>query len=236
MPAALFVYTTNLASLAPVTEDGTVTAKTAGVIRVKATLWGSSFANEISVQAVPARMEITPAVAQLSIGERRSFTFKAFDVDGREVPTPAVTWTILHGNGYQSVAASVTSQGAVTAYAESDLVLQAGFSYDPNLAGFQRQSYATIPLKIRPREYYRLRKIPLPSENPGGLYRGMRMNNISPNETGRYVDLPLREPATPRRCSGMESATNPCLPQAGKAQPGLKSHWRNHRQRYERPW
>jgi hypothetical protein len=88
---------------------------------------------------------------------------------------------VLHGNGFTSVAASVSPQGAVYALAESDLVLQAGFNYEPTLAGFQRQSYTTIPLKIRPREAYRLRKIPAEKQ---GLTAAL--NNISPTESATW--------------------------------------------------
>lgn len=186
---AQFQYSTNLGSGAPVAADGTVTALAAGVIRIRAALGGASFYNEIAVQAVPARMEITPASAAMTIGERRSFTFKAFDVNGREIPTPSINWSVLHGNGFNSVAASVNAQGAVTALAEGDLSLRAGFDYVPYLPGFQRQSYATIPLKIRPRQSYRLRRIPLPEDNPGGLFRGIRMANISPNESGQFLQI-----------------------------------------------
>lgn len=185
--AAQFQYTTNLAEKAPVTADGTVTAKVPGVVRVKATLWGSSFANEISVQSVPARMEITPGPVTVLIGERQQFSFKAYDANGQEVTTPAVTWSVLHGNGSSSVAARVTQQGLVTGLAESDLFLQAGFVYEPYMPGFQRQSYASIPVKVRPRESYRLRKIRLPDENPGGLYRGLRLSQPVANESGQFL-------------------------------------------------
>jgi hypothetical protein len=186
--SAQFQYSTNLGSRAPVAADGTVTALAAGVIRVRAALT-ANFSNEIAVQAVPARMEITPASAAMTMGERRTFAFKAFDVNGREIPTPTVNWSVLHGNGFNSVAASVNAQGVVTALAESDLSLRAGFDYDPYLPGFQRQSYTTIPLRIRPRESYRLRKIPLPEENPGGLFRGPRMVDIAPNESGQFLQV-----------------------------------------------
>lgn len=186
--AARFQYSTSLGSAAPVSDDGIVTALAAGVIRVRAA-FRSNFYNEIAVQSVPARMEITPASAAMTIGERRSFAFKAFDVNGREIPTPTVNWSVLHGNGFNSVAASVNAQGAVTALAEGDLTLRAGFDYQPYMPGFQRQSYTTIPLRIRPRQAYRLRKIPLPTENPGGLFRGPRLVNISPNEIGQFLQI-----------------------------------------------
>ncbi len=106
---AVAVWTSSDTTVATVAADGQVTAgAAAGQATLRATV--GSVHGEASVtvtEAVPARIELAPAHAQLGIGQSRQLTARAFTASDREVPT-AFTFTSAN-----PAVVSVTGSGLV---------------------------------------------------------------------------------------------------------------------------
>jgi hypothetical protein len=152
-------WTVSDANVASISSDGVLTARNLGVIRVRATATNNAF-NEMSVQVTPARMEMDPPEAEMTIGERRRFTARFFDANGNALPVNGVQWSVLSGVGFNSVAASIDNTGMLRAISEADLIVRALFNFPNNyIPGFQSQAQVTARLRIRPRQDFRLSRL-----------------------------------------------------------------------------
>lgn len=99
-------------AVATVTDAGVVTAVAAGAAPIVATISGVSGTSNITVNAVVARVDVTPSTITLNVGATQTLTATAFDAAGAPITGRAVTWR----SDAPSVA-TVTTAGVVTAVA-----------------------------------------------------------------------------------------------------------------------
>jgi hypothetical protein len=151
-------WTVSDARLASIEFDGTLTALRPGIVRVRATITNNLW-SETVVQLLPDRITLDPPSAELSVGEKRQFTARVLDASGNAIPDVALRWQVLTGVGFNSNAASISTAGALEAFAEGDLIVRAAFVYNTYIPGMQNQVDAEAPLRIRPARAYQLSRV-----------------------------------------------------------------------------
>jgi uncharacterized protein YjdB len=131
-------WTTSDASVASVTDDGLVTALSAGGAIVSATSEGRSAVASITVATVPvASIVVSPESADLVAGQTAQLTAQLRDSSGASLTGRAVVWATS-----QASVATVSSDGVVTAVAPGAATITA--------TSEGRSAMATVNVTPRP--------------------------------------------------------------------------------------
>lgn len=108
-------------SVATVSQTGTVTGVTPGVVAIAASSGGKSGLSTITVTSRPvSSVRVTPATNQVTVGRTATLTAEALDAGGVGVPGKTFLWSSTN-----DAVATVSSTGVVTALAPGNATISA---------------------------------------------------------------------------------------------------------------
>ena len=108
-------------AVATVTDSGDVTARSAGVVQIAASIEGKSGIADITVTGVPvASVQVQPPNATLKVGETMTFSAQPRDSRGAALTGRSVSWSSSNAQ-----VATVNSSGRVTAISPGGTILSA---------------------------------------------------------------------------------------------------------------
>lgn len=171
-------------SILTVLTDGQVLASGLGIARIRATAGGTF--QETSIQVLPAKIDVTPKQADLSVGEKLKFTATIFDANGKAVAA-TIRWSVLTGVGFNSNAASINGSGELTALGEGDLLVRAYYSYGSYIPGFQNEVQVSVPISIRAPNSYNLQRVAPPAGSADGFPLRYRSTQIMAGDKGQLL-------------------------------------------------
>jgi len=102
-------WVSNAPAVASVSATGLVTAVAPGTATVTVSSEGRQASATVSVRAVTARLDVTPASLTLRVGEQRPLAITARDAGGTILPNAPITWTSSN-----PLIASISTAGTVT--------------------------------------------------------------------------------------------------------------------------
>jgi uncharacterized protein YjdB len=122
------VWSSSNTMLASVDANGRVTAKSAGEVLIRATASGVTGEASLVIGAPPptatpitvAAIDVTPAAAEIAVGETTQLSGTVFGSDGDVMPDVEVTWSSSN-----PAVASVSAVGAVTGLAPGSVTIVA---------------------------------------------------------------------------------------------------------------
>lgn len=133
-------------AIAVVTEDGRVTARRLGSVKVAASIEGKSGIATITVTNVPvASVAVSPNNATLLVGERKSFSAVVRDANGGILNNRPVAWR----SSVPSVA-SINAKGELVALAPGSTIISAETEGRSGLAAVNVSAVPVAAVRITP--------------------------------------------------------------------------------------
>jgi hypothetical protein len=157
IPNAPVTWAVNQPSAASIGTDGVVTAR--GLATIRVTARSGSATGEVAIQSIPSRVEVTPASAELDVGQQMRFQAAAYDADGNPIPGITWSWSLTNERQGGSSLGRVDNTGTVTATGEGAMWVWATYNYNETFPGLQRQWVAYAPITISVPRAYSLRKL-----------------------------------------------------------------------------
>ena len=133
-------------AVATVTDSGDVTARSAGVVQIAASIEGKSGIADITVTGVPvASVQVQPPNATLKVGESVTFTAQPRDSRGTAITGRGVSWSSSNAQ-----VASVNSSGRVTAVSPGGTIISAQSEGQVGLATVTVSVTAVASVRVSP--------------------------------------------------------------------------------------
>ena len=148
--AARFSWGSDNDGILQVDSRGRVTAAGLGIARIHAETQGVH--SQIMLQVLPLRVDLTPAKAELSVGETLQFRAVAYDIKESPIPNAVFEWRVTGAHGFDTNIAWVTEDGLLTATALGSLTVRAVIHYDYGFEVDQFEGLAGVDIKL-PKEF-----------------------------------------------------------------------------------
>ncbi|MGH9660338.1 MAG: Ig-like domain-containing protein, partial [Bryobacteraceae bacterium] len=152
-----FVWSSSNAQMLSVDGFGMATARRPGQVNVAAV--SGTLRGQMEIQIVPLRVEVTPANAELYVGDRLAFTATAYDANQQPIDNVAYQWQVTGANGGQINAAAINASGVLTANGVARVTVRANINYNNRGGKLQAQAIGFAVARIDARRGYRRRRL-----------------------------------------------------------------------------
>lgn len=182
---APFTFTSSNAAILQVDARGAVRAMRPGQANI--TVRSGNLQSIVEIWAAPKRIGVEPSDRELFPGDRVQYTATAYDANDNAIPNVTFTWSVTGANGGQINAATIASNGLLTASGVAQVTVRANLNYAARADRIPPQLIGTARVNVRPRNDYRVTRLASTEDVRSGYKMKRILANIAGNDNGQLA-------------------------------------------------
>lgn len=164
----VIVFSSSDPTIATVAANGSVSTLLPGQVTIQAQEQSTGAKTQLDIKIIPSRIIISPAVADIRVGDSLRLTASALDMAGN--PISGVTFRFFSA---EPEVADISADGVVQPVAAGVVTMTAEIASAPATFGF----YASIELRVGPKREYALRRVL--AADPAGVSTISALTNLT---------------------------------------------------------